>query len=274
MMSMPHSHKGLLLFVLSVAIGLTGSQTYAQTASRSGAAAAQSSPGDQKIAANSKAGHTTFLLFYRGNDQLTQTVYQTLKSGASKRKDAAILPIQVDDRAERGLIERFDITRTPLPAIVSLAPNGAVTGVFSQQIKPEEVDGAVVSAGYAKCIKAMQSGQIVLLCVQPATRGFVPKGVQDFQADRLYRERTQVVNISATDPGEALFVKQLGLNARSASPQVVFMAPPGVMLGAYDANVTHAALATKLASAGKCCDDKNCKHNPRTATGASSTTTR
>lgn len=272
-MSFPRFSNGLLLLVLSAATGLTGSQTYAQTASRADATTAQQSPGDQKIAANSKAGHTTFLLFYRGNDQLTQTVYQTLKAGASKRKDAAILPIQVDDRAERGLIERFDVTRTPLPAVVSLAPNGAVTGVFSQQIKPEEVDGAIVSAGYAKCIKAMQSGQIVLLCVQPAARGFVPKGVQDFQADRLYRERTQVVNISATDPGEAQFVRQLGLNVQSASPQVVFMAPPGVMLGAYDANVTHAALATKLAAAGKCCDDKNCKHN-HTATGPSSTQTR
>jgi len=272
-MLMLRSRKGLLALVLSVATGLTGTQTYAQTAGRAEATAAQSSPGDQKIAANSKAGHTTFLLFYRSNDRLTQTVYQTIKSGASKRKDAAILPIQVDDRAERGLIEKFDITRTPLPAVVTLAPNGAVTGVFSQQIKPEEVDGAIVSSGYAQCIKAMQSGRIVLLCVQPATRGFVPKGVQEFQADRLYRERTQVVNISATDPGEAQFVKQLGLNARSASPQVVFMAPPGVMLGAYDANVTHAALATKLASAGKCCDDKNCKHH-QTATGPSSTTTR
>lgn len=272
-MSFPRFSNGLLLLVLSAATGLTGSQTYAQTASRADGTTAQQSPGDQKIAANSKAGHTTFLLFYRSNDRLTQAVYGTLKAGASKRKDAAILPIQVDDRAERGLIERFDVTRTPLPAVVSLAPNGAVTGVFSQQIKPEEVDGAVVSAGYAKCIKAMQSGQIVLLCVQPAARGFVPKGVQDFQADRLYRERTQVVNISATDPGEAQFVKQLGLNARSASPQVVFMAPPGVMLGAYDANVTHAALATKLAAAGKCCDDKNCKHN-QTATGPSATQTR
>lgn len=267
------SRHGLLALFLSIATSVSTSQIQAQTAGPAGTRAVQSSPADQKIASNSKAGLTTFLLFYRSNDRLTKEVYGTLKTGVAKRKDAAILPIRITSRAERGLIERFDVTRTPLPAVVSLAPNGAVTGVFSQQIKPEEVDGAIVSSGYAQCIKAMQSGRIVLLCVQPATRGFVPKGVQEFQADRLYRERTQVVNISATDPGEAQFVKQLGLNARSASPQVVFMAPPGVMLGAYDANVTHAALATKLASAGKCCDDKNCKHH-QTATGPSSTTTR
>lgn len=269
-MSRSQFSRGLLLLVLAIATCLTVAPTHAQTTGRAGSGAAQPSPADQKIAANSKAGMTTFLLFYRSNDSLTKDVYGTIKTGVAKRRDAAILPIQITNRAERGLIERFDVTRTPLPAVVSLAPNGAVTGVFSQQIKPEEVDGAIVSAGYAKCIKAMQGGQIVLLCVQPETRGFVPKGVQEFQADRLYKERTQVVNISATDPNEAQFIKQLGLNARSASPQVVFMAPPGVMLGAYDANVTHATLATKLASAGKCCDDKNCKHN-RTATGATST---
>jgi hypothetical protein len=266
-MTRPESRTGLLLLILSVAVGSVGTQTHAQTGTPAAAPAARLSQGEQQIAASSKAGHFSFVLFYGTNDRLTQAAYQTLKAEVGKRKNMAILPIRLDNAAERGLIERFDATRAPMPAIVALAPNGAVTGVFSQQIKLEEVDGAFATPGYAQCIKAMQDNRIVLLCVQPATRAFVPQGVQQFQADRLYHERTHVVNISVNDPAEARFIQQLRLRSDVATPQVVFMAPPGVLLGTYDASVTHATLTEKLVAAGKCCDDKNCKHH-RTATGA------
>ncbi len=268
-MKTPASRTGLIL-ILTVIGGLTGSQVHAQDAARTAAAPARLSQGEQQIAASSKAGHFSFILFYRTNDRLTQTAYQTLKAESGKRKNMAILPVRLDNTAERGLIERFDATRAPMPAIVALAPNGAVTGVFSQQIKPEEVAGAFASPGYAQCIKAMQDNRIVLLCVQPESRAFVPQGVQQFQADRLYHDRTPLVSISAADPAEAGFIKQLRLKSDATTPQVVFMAPPGVLLGAYDSNVTHAVLTETLVKAGKCCDDKNCKHH-RTATGTTST---
>ncbi len=268
-MTKPASRTGLML-ILTVVAGLTGSQVHAQDTARTAAAPTRLSQGEQQIAANSKAGHFSFILFYRTNDRLTQAAYQTLKAERGKRNNMAILPVRVVNTAERGLIERFDATRAPMPAIVALAPNGAVTGVFSQQIKPEEIEGAFASPGYAQCIKAMQDNRIVLLCVQPESRAFVPQGVQQFQADRLYRDRTQLVSIRANDPAEARFVQQLRLKTDATAPQVVFMAPPGVLLGAYSSNVTHAELAETLAKSGKCCDDQNCKHH-RTATGPTST---
>lgn len=270
-----NSRTGLMLLILSVVAALQNSQTHAQTGVPAAAPAARLSQGEQQIAANSKAGHFSFVLFYGTNDRLTQAAYQTLKAEMGKRKNMAILPVRLNNAAERGLIERFDATRAPMPAIVALAPNGAVTGVFSQQIKPEQVEGAFASPGYAQCIKAMQDNRIVLLCVQPASRGYVPQGVQQFQADRLYNERTHLVNISATDPAEARFIQQLRLRSDSATPQVVFMAPPGVLLGTFNASVTHAMLNDTLVKAGKCCDDKNCKHHHhQTATAPASTQTR
>lgn len=268
-----NSRTGLMLLILSVVAALQNSQTHAQTGVPATAPAARLSQGEQQIAASSEAGHFSFLLFYGTNDRLTQAAYRTLKAEVGKRKNMAILPIRLDNAAERSLIERFDATRAPMPAIVALAPNGAVTGVFSQQIKPEEIDGAFATPGYAQCIKAMQDNRIVLLCVQPESRAFVPQGVQQFQADRLYRDRTQLVSIRANDPAEARFIQQLRLKTDATMPQVVFMAPPGVLLGAYDSNVTHATLNETLVKAGKCCDDKNCKHH-RTATGATTTRTR
>ena len=58
--------------------------------------------------------------------------------------------------------------------------------MFPQKLTPQQVAGAIVSPGYAECLKAMQSKRIVLLCVQPERGGFVPKGVQSFQTDKTY----------------------------------------------------------------------------------------
>ena len=41
------------------------------------------------------------------------------------------------------------------------------------------------------------------------------------------------------------------------------MAPPGVLVGKFTANVTMNEITTKLHAAGKCCDDPNCKHNKK-----------
>ncbi len=226
---------------------------------------------EQALAAAAKAKSYTFLLIYRTNDAATQSMYQLLKSEVSQRQDATLQPLQITDAAEQRLIDRFDATRLPLPATAAIAPTGAITGVFPQKLTAQQVASAIVSPGYAECLKAMQSKRIVLLCVQPASGGFVPKGVQSFQSDKTYGELTKVVHIRATDPAEAAFLTQLKVSTDTASPVTTFMAPPGVLLGKYDSTVTHTALMTKLVESGKCCDDKNCKHRQslRTAAGSS-----
>jgi hypothetical protein len=220
----------------------------------------EKSPSELAMEAASVANKFTFILFHRVNDATTQRLHRRLTDESAKRTDTEVLTIQLNDAAEGRLIQRFDATRMPMPAVVVVAPNDAVTGVFPQKLTPQEFHGAIVTPGYARCIKALQNGQLVLLCVQPETNGFVPRGVKRFQADPQYGSRTDVVNIVATDPAEARLLKELGIDSRIASPMVVFMAPPGAMLGRFDAQVTSATLASKLAAAGKCCDDPNCKH--------------
>lgn len=234
------------------------------------AGAAELGPGRQAVDAAAQQDQFAFILFYRTNDAATGNMHQTLQSTLSQREDAAIVPVQIGDQAEQGLIEQFDATRLPMPAVAVLAPNGAVTSVFPQRVIPRQLTTAIVSSGQADCLKALQNQKIVLLCVQPEDNRFIPDGVHQFQTDNLYKDRTQVVNVQANDPAEARFLQQLRLRTDQPTPLVAFMAPPGVMLGTYNANVTLDILAQKLAAAGKCCDDPNCKHH-QTASGNQST---
>ena len=222
--------------------------------------------GQQLVSQAGSNDQFAFIMFYRGNNIAARKMHGVLKSALAGRRDAAIIPVRVSDVAEQELVKRFDATRMPLPAVAVLAPNGAVCSVFPRRVSEKQLVAAIVSPGQAECLKALQDKKIVLLCAQPEMGTAVPTGVRDFQADDLFRNRTKVVTVSASDPVEARFLQQLRVKTDQATPIVAFMAPPGVMLGVFDADVTLEVLAQKLAAAGKCCDDENCRHH-KTAVG-------
>lgn len=218
-------------------------------------------PGQQAVATAAKNNQFAFVLFYRGNDAATQSMYGTLKSTLDDRKDAVIVPVRIGDAAEQALIERFDATRLPLPAVAVLAPNDAICSVFPQRVSQQQLVAAIVSPAQAACLKALQDKKIVILCAQPKASAEIPAGVQQFQADKKFKDRTQVVTVEAKDPSEAKFLQQLRVRTDQPAPIVAFMAPPGVMIGVFHGDITHRQLAEKLAAAGQCCDDENCKYH-------------
>ena len=226
-----------------------------------GHSAHAASPGEQAVATAAQNQQFAFVMFYRGNDAATQAMHGTIQQSLASRKDAVIVPVQLGDQAEHALIQKFDATRIPMPAVAVLAPNGAVCSVFPQRVKEQQLTAAIVSPGQANCLKALQDKKIVVLCAQPASTTEIPFGVRQFQADKLFSNRTEVVTVLASDPNEAKFLNQLRVRTDQPTSIIAFMAPPGVMLGIFNANVSYEVLAQKLAAAGKCCDDENCKHH-------------
>lgn len=228
------------------------------TSSQSARAA---SPGEQAVATAAESNQFSFVMFYRSYDAAAQAMYGTVKSTLSERRDAVIVPVQIGNKEEQTLIKQFDATRIPMPAVAVLAPNGAVCSVFPQRVTSQQLTAAIVSPGQASCLKALQDKQIVLLCAQPTRSAEIPHGVRQFRADKLFSSRTKVVTVLANDPNEAKFLKQLRVPTNQRTSVVSLMAPPGVMIGVFNGSITHNELARKLAAAGKCCDDKNCKHH-------------
>lgn len=201
-------------------------------------------------------------MFYKQNDAATQAVAKTLSQGIANRKGQAVVVfVNVADVAEKSLVDKYKTARAPLPLTLALAPNGAITGAFAQKLTEELVNESFVTATEAECMKSLQAGKAVLLCVRPATETATPVGVQDFQADPQFQGRVSLVSLRLDDKAEASFLNGLKIDAaKTLDTTVVFMAPPGVMVGKYTAQVTKAKLAADLHAAGKCCEDPNCKH--------------
>ncbi len=218
--------------------------------------------GQQAVTKAAQNNLFSFIMFYRSNDAATQNMYRVLTSTLSEREDVAIIPVKMGDNSGQELVKRFDATRLPMPAVAVLAPNGAVCSVLPQRVTEQQLEACIVSPTQARCLKALQENKIVALCAQPTLEAEVPNGVRQFKAEEHYRDRTEIVTVLGTDPKEVKFLSQLRVPTNQKAGSIVLMAPPGVMIGVFASDVTHVQLAQKLAAAGKCCDDENCKfHN-------------
>lgn len=250
--------------LLAAAVVAIGQPTLAQTTS---------ADAQQTLAQASTQQKYTFLLFYKGNNAATQTMLQTLKDGLANRNDeATIAYVDANSPNHQALVQRYGLARAPMPLTIAIAPNGAMTGLFAAKITEQKIANAFVTPTMAQCMKSMQQGRLVLVCVSSASGLPVPQGVREFQSDAQFKNRTDVLSLLTNDPNEAEFLRQLKIDAQALQgTTTAFLAPPAVLVGKFGPNATKDEMAAALHAAGKCCDDPNCKHGRQAQQSPSAT---
>jgi hypothetical protein len=238
---------------MGLALALVGMASVAQTQSP-----VQSS-GQTALAVAARQQKYLFLLFYKQEDAATQAIRQTLNAALAKRSNqASSILVQTADPTEKPLIDRWGLSRSPMPLVLAVAPNGAITGGFPLKLTEQDIARAFVSPGMAACLKATQSRKLVLLCVQPTGATELPLGVREFKADATYGSATEIVAIRANDAAEAGFLQSLQIDP-TATGAVAFLTPPGNLLGTFESTVAKQQLVDKLKAAqSSCCPGGKC----------------
>jgi hypothetical protein len=185
---------------------------------------------------------------------------------AAKMTDwSEVIAVQVTDPAERDLVARYDVSRAPMPLVLAVAPCGAVTKAFTGPVTEAELSAARVSPCTQLCLKAIQDQKLVLLCVVDSNdpRGSaLPQGARDFKADSRFGPATEVILVNARDARESSFLKELQVDPRAAKPLTVLLAPPGSVVGTFDARATKDQFVARLAAAqSNPCADGTCGPN-------------
>jgi hypothetical protein len=205
-----------------------------------------------------------FLFCWKDKGTLTDRAWSVFEPAAAKFADSAeVVSIQITDPAEKKIVDKYGLTRAPMPLVLAVAPCGAITKGFTKSFDEKQLQTAFVSRCTQQCLKALQDRKLVLACVvdqaNPQEPVTLPKGVEDFKADAKYGSATEVVLINARDQGEAAFLKDFQVDPKVQKPVVVFLAPPGAMIGKFDGSTTKQQFVAKLVSAqsnpcagGKC----------------------
>jgi hypothetical protein len=204
-----------------------------------------------------------FLLFWKQSDVATSQAKQTLDAFAAQRDGQLVVSdIRVGDPAQKNLVKKYGVSRAPMPLILAVAPNGAVTTAIMHPIDDKKLAEAIVSSASADCLKGMQDGKIVFVCVnrqRTKAEQSAFEGVYQFAADDNYSKATQIVRVDPSDPQEGAFMKQLKIDPQTTSPVTVMVAPSGGMLGKYEGATTKAEFVKTLtASKSSCCPGGKC----------------
>jgi hypothetical protein len=206
-----------------------------------------------------------FILFWKENNPATQSMVTVLKSAVEKRSDRSEwTSVNVSDPNQRAIVERYQVSRAPMPLVICVAPNSAIIGAVPRQLTDEAIERLIVTPAMADVTKALQDKKIVLVHVKKSEQSPVPFGVVELMADMAFKERTTLVGVGLADPAESRFVTDMEIKPTDVDgSMLVVFGPPGVFVGKFPANVTKDQIAAALHAAGKCCDDPNCKHNQK-----------
>lgn len=199
-----------------------------------------------------------FAFVYEQEDEETRAARKAFEAAVAKVTPAA-KSVRVDRSLpeEKEMVEKFGLQTAPVPLVLAIAPNGAVTGsIKAGELTEVRLQGAVASPGLQQILKAVQEGRLALVCLQndrTKDNDAAMKGVKEVKADEQFSEWTEVIKLDPSDPKEARLVAQLKVEPTTKKAATVVVAPPGVMVTRMDGATTKKSLKAALQKAAEGC---------------------
>jgi len=201
-------------------------------------------------------GKYLFAFFWKTEDDSTTTMRELFGRTMAKVADRAdAVAVNVTDPAERAVVDEYDLDRAPMPLVLAIAPNGAITGGFPNEFSEQDLLSAFATPATEQCMRLLQEGKLVFLCVQNEQTGMnagAMRGVNNFAADERFREVTEIVSLDPSDETERPFLRDLQIDPATETAATVFLAPPGAPIAMFEGATTKEQLLAELQEAGSC----------------------
>jgi len=216
---------------------------------------------EEAIALARNSRQYLFILFYDKEDDMLKKMEDTIKTFRSK-SSSKILTYRastVGDK-ESDVVEKYGVNRAPLPLLLVFAPNGAITGGFPQKVTTEQLTNSCsVPELVMNILRPLQEGKIALVSLQNNKTKFnqeSDKAVHDFASDEKIKKFVEVIKADPEDKKNGDFLTQCKLDKTISESTVVFIIPPGSVVGVYPGKITKDTLLAALSSCktgSSCC---------------------
>jgi hypothetical protein len=203
-----------------------------------------------------------FLFFYKEKtketilgEQILQQTLHAINTPVSSRT------LQIGNPQNADIVAQYQVQRAPMPLVLVIAPNGAITGGFPFPFTLEQLESAVVSPVMSEVLAGLQDHKLIFLAIQNSHTHNNKEnllGVEAFRDDSHYYEAVRVLYVDPTDPQEGSLLQQFGINPHTREAIVVFLAPPGKKIAAYTGMTTKEQILNDLQNASSCCPGGSC----------------
>ena len=224
----------------------------------------KASPEDAAISTAAKQNRYVFVTFYRKNDGASKKMQTAMKTAQGKLSHrASFVSVDVDDAVQQEVVSRYGADRSPIPLTLVIAPNGAITAGFPNEIKKADFSDAFVSNGMASVLKVLQGQKLAAVCVQGSRTKNNKKSLataEELKAAPELGGAVEIVKIDPSDRSESKFMNECKVDVHSADAQLLVLAPPGKLVGKFDGTATKDTIITSLKSSlgGSGCGGGSC----------------
>jgi hypothetical protein len=213
------------------------------------------------------------MVLFRSSDGPTPLTPSLEAAGKALAQSVDTVTVTTANPGESVLVDRFNIRTAPLPMVVVLAPNGAITGSFKTPFTPDQARATLKSRATRDCMLAIQQRKLVFVCIQGASttgNAEAMEGVTRFREDPALGKMAEAVLIDPADPAEQELLNQMGFRERPAVAQTLLLAPPGKILGKWSGATSRDLFTQLLAEAARArqtcqvpgCQDPACPTPP------------
>jgi len=249
----------LTALVTVVLLGLFAFSAASEAAEK--AKKASQGKGIPAMDAAAKSDKYLFVFFWKNNDEQSRAMGKIFTSTIDKMKDRANrVSVRANDPIEKPFVDKFGVARAPMPLVVAVAPNGAVTKGLPLKFTGKDLEEAFASPCVEKCLKAIQDQKLVVLCVQneqtPHAEAAM-KAARAFKADERFAKATEIITLDPADKAESAMLSDLEIGSKLTDAVTVVLAPPGAPVARFTGAVTKDQIAEKVTASGACADG-NC----------------
>jgi hypothetical protein len=198
-----------------------------------------------------------FAFVYEKDDEATRSARKAFETAVAKVTAAKWVVVDRTAPGEKALVEKYGLRSAPMPLVLAIAPNGAITGAIkASELSPSRLQDAVATPCLQQCLKALQDGQLVVLCLQNAKtqdNEAATKGVKEIKADGWFSETTEVIQVDPSDPKEAKLMTQLKIEPKTKKAVTAVLAPPGMLVAKFEGATTKEGLKAAFKKAAEGC---------------------
>jgi len=221
------------------------------------------SPGLSLLSAASDSGRYSYVFFWKDQTDATQRRLEAFSSAVKAiAEQADAVTVCVTDPKEKATVDAFKVARAPMPLVVAVAPNGAITKAWTTPFTSEVAKEGLVSEGTAACLKALQDDKLVLVSVQNESTARSSEAIQaalGFLEDPRFSESAELVVINPSNQAEEKFLADLKVQPAPSEAVTLVLAPPGRTVVKFVGAVSAKEIITKVTDAAAgCCPDGKC----------------
>ena len=204
-----------------------------------------------------KSGLTVFLVITDPGNANTQQAMDIANQAHTKYTKSEVVQMNRSDAANKDLVTKYGVSNAPLPLILVIASNGAVTGGFpSYQATADMLINVIPSPVKADVIKALSNGKSVFLVVSRKDMTEKDDVMNTCaQACIEMQNNTKLIALDLDDQKEKTFIAEMKIDPAITSPQTFVINSKGQITGTFNDDVnttTLVATAKKLPAAKGC----------------------